>query len=100
MTTEENKKQDVQNSYRWVVLTVFTLVAGLSQLLWLNFAPILTMIQKQYSVSEFMASLLLLVFPLIYVFLSIPAGILIDKKGYRYCIGLGAAIMAVFSCVR
>jgi predicted MFS family arabinose efflux permease len=102
---EEDKKEDKpetvrSSSYRWVVLTVFTMVAGLSQLLWLNFAPLLSMIQKQYNVSEFMASLLLLVFPLIYVFLSVPAGILTDKKGYRYSIGLGAIIMAVFSCVR
>src|SRR5437868_9905169 len=100
MAIEEKKEQVQSNSYRWVVLTVFTLVAGLSQLLWLNFAPLISMIQKQYNVSEFMASLLLLVFPLIYVILSVPAGILIDKKGYLYSIGLGGVIMAAFSCVR
>ena len=66
MAIEDKKEHVPGNSYRWVVLTVFTLVAGLSQLLWLNFAPLLLMIQKQYNVSEFMASLLLLVFPLIY----------------------------------
>ena len=45
------KQDKIQNnSYRWVVLILFTVVAGLSQLLWLNFAPILTMIQKQYNV--------------------------------------------------
>jgi predicted MFS family arabinose efflux permease len=100
MAAEEKQGQVLNSSYRWVVLLVFTLVAGLSQLLWLNFAPLISMVQKQYSVSEFMASLLLLVFPLIYVFLSVPAGILIDKKGYIYSVGLGAVIMAVFSCVR
>lgn len=88
------------NPYRWVVLGVFTLVAGLSQLLWLNFAPLLSQVQQRYQVSEFMASLLLLVFPLIYVFLSVPAGVLIDKKGYKYAIGLGSMLMAVFALLR
>jgi MFS family permease len=86
--------------YRWIVLTLFLLVAGISQLLWLNFAPLITFLETQYQVSESTASLLLLVFPLIYVLLSIPAGILTDKKGYKYAVGLGAIIMAVFSCFR
>ena len=40
-------------------------------------------------------SLLLLVFPLTYVLLSAHSGALIDRKGYRYSIGLGAILMAV-----
>ncbi|HEY9839044.1 MAG: MFS transporter [Candidatus Sericytochromatia bacterium] len=100
MATTGNPEMRLHSPYRWVVLAVFTVVAGLSQLLWLNFAPLLSMVQKQYGVSEFMASLLLLVFPLIYVFLSVPAGILIDKKGYRYSIGLGAVLMALFATLR
>ncbi|MEZ0372273.1 MAG: MFS transporter, partial [Candidatus Sericytochromatia bacterium] len=74
MASADNPELRHHSPYRWVVLAVFTVVAGLSQLLWLNFAPLLSMVQKQYGVSEFMASLLLLVFPLIYVFLSVPAG--------------------------
>src|SRR5580704_4444011 len=85
---------------RWVVLAIYAWVAGLSQMLWLNFAPILSYIQKQYGVSENTASLLLLVFPLTYILLSIHAGTLTDKKGYKYAIGLGTVLMAVFSCLR
>lgn len=88
------------NPYRWVVLGVFLLVAGISQLLWLNFAPILSQIQARFGVSESLAGVLLLVFPLIYVFLSVPAGALTDRKGYRYSVGLGAVLMAAFSCLR
>jgi cyanate permease len=86
--------------YRWVVLAIYAWVAGLSQLLWLNFAPILSFIQKRHAIPESTASLLLMVFPLTYVLLSIHAGALIDRKGYRYAIGLGAILMAVFSCLR
>lgn len=89
-----------QGAYRWVVLAVFMLVAGLSQALWLNYAPLLTLVQSKYGVSEGLAGVLLLVFPLIYVLLSVPAGQLTDRKGYRFSVGLGATLMAGFSCLR
>lgn len=88
------------SAYRWVVLGVFMLVAGLSQMLWLNYAPLLTLVQAKYGVSEGVAGVLLLVFPLIYVLLSIPAGQLTDRKGYKFSVGLGAILMAGFSCLR
>jgi predicted MFS family arabinose efflux permease len=85
---------------RWAVLFAYTLVVGMSQLLWLNFAPILTEIQRRYGVSELMASLLVLVFPLLYVVFSIPAGALTDRRGYRFAVGVGAIGMALAACVR
>ncbi len=88
------------SGYRWVVLVLFMLVAGLSQALWLNFAPLLTTVQTKYGVSEGLASVLLLVFPLVYVLLSVPAGLLTDRKGYRFSVGLGAALMAGCSLLR
>jgi predicted MFS family arabinose efflux permease len=51
-------------------------------------------------VSELVASLLVLVFPLLYVVLSIPAGTLTDRRGYRYAVGAGAIGMALAACVR
>jgi predicted MFS family arabinose efflux permease len=76
------------------------LVAGLSQALWLNFAPLISMIQTKYGVGEGLASSLLLVFPLVYVLLSVTAGQLTDRKGYKYAVGVGAVVMAAFSCLR
>ena len=75
-------------------------VAAMSQMLWLNFAPLISFLQDTYKVDEFTAGSLLLSFPLLYVFLSIHSGTLIDKKGYKYVIALGSIISAVFSCVR
>jgi predicted MFS family arabinose efflux permease len=85
---------------RWAVLFAYTLVVGVSQMLWLNFGPLLTLVQQRYGVSELTASLLLLVFPLLYVVFSIPAGALTDRRGYRFAAGVGALVMALFSCVR
>src|SRR5262249_9079327 len=45
---------------RWGVLFAYTLVVGISQMLWLNFAPLLSLIQARYGVSELWASLLVL----------------------------------------
>lgn len=86
--------------YRWVVLMAFFGVAAMSQMLWLNFAPLVSFIQMKYGVSELEVSSLLLSFPLLYVVLSIHSGTMIDKKGYRYVIVLGSIISAVFACVR
>ncbi len=69
-------------------------------MLWLNFAPLLSLVQHRYGVSELTASLLVLVFPLLYVVFSVPAGALIDRRGYRYGVGIGAVTMTVFACVR
>ena len=55
----------LRRPYRWVVLAVYTLVAGLSQLLWLNFAPLLTTVEQRYGVSELWASTLVMAFPLL-----------------------------------
>ena len=85
---------------KWIVLACFALAAGMSQLLWLNFAPILSQIEALYHIPESQASLLILVFPLIYVLLSVHAGSLTDHKGYRYTLMLGTFLMAIFSCLR
>ncbi|MFI5141158.1 MAG: nitrate/nitrite transporter [Bacteroidia bacterium] len=96
MTTENAYKKP----YRWAVLMAYFGVAAMCQMLWLNFAPLVSFIQNKYGVSELAVSSLLLSFPLLYVLLSIHSGTLIDKKGYRYVIILGSVISAVFACVR
>lgn len=85
---------------RWAVLAVYIVVVGMSQLLWLNFAPILTQIEARYQVGELTASMLILVFPLLYVLLSLPAGRLIDTRGWRPTVGAGATVMAGFTALR
>ncbi len=86
--------------YRWAVLMAYFGVAAMSQMLWLNLAPLVSFIQLKYDVSELMVSSLLLSFPLFYVALSMHSGTMIDRKGYRYVIILGSIISAAFACVR
>jgi len=81
-------------------LLAFTAVAGVSQMLWLNFAPLLALVQQRYGVSELAASTLVLVFPLLYVVLSLPAGARVDRLGYRRVVLEGAALQALCACAR
>lgn len=84
----------------WQVLTVYAAVAGVSQMLWLNFAPLIALLQQRYGVSEFEASLPTLVFPLFYVVLSLHAGAMVDHRGFKFTVGFGSILMAVASLVR
>ncbi len=92
--------------YRWVVLAAFMLVGALTQLMWLNYASITTSTAKLTGIAELMGqsessiTLLAVMFPLIYIPVSIPAGIIIDRKGFRYAVMLGAVLTAGFSFLR
>jgi len=87
--------------YRWVVLAAFMFVAALTQLMWLNYAPILSRTQELMGFSdELPIVILMLMFPLVYIPVSIPAGFIIDRKGFRYAVMIGAFLTAVFSFPR
>ncbi len=86
--------------YRWVVLVVYMLASATSQLLWLNFAAIETFIEKHLGITAMEGGWLALVFPLMAILLSIPFGMLIDRKGIRWGLGTGVIILAVFGCLR
>ena len=86
--------------YRWVILAAYMYVAALTQLYWLNFSSIDTYIEENLHISAFSTGLLALVFPLTYVLLSLPSGMIIDKKGFKYSVGIGAIFTGVFSMIR
>jgi len=86
--------------YRWVVLAVYMYVAALTQLYWLNFAAIDTFIEERFSIPASSVMWFTLVFPLVQVLLSMPAGMVIDKKGFKYGVGIGALFTGIFAMLR
>lgn len=86
--------------YRWVILAVYMYIAALTQLYWLNFTSIDTYVEENLHISAMSTGLLALVFPLVYIILSVPAGFIIDKKGFKYSIGIGVVFTGIFSMLR
>lgn len=88
------------STYGWIVLACFMLVIGVSQIMWLNFAAITSLIATKYSISVYTAGILTISFPFFYVIFSIPSGIIIDKYGYRKTILISTLLMSLFSLIR
>jgi len=87
-------------SYRWVVLVTYMLVAAISQILWLNFATITSVVESVFNVTELDVGLLSTVWPLLFIPLSIPTGMLVDTKGFKLTVTIGAILMALFAVLR
>jgi MFS family permease len=86
--------------YRWVVLAIYMYVSALTQLYWLNFAAIETYIEDLLNITAGDAMWFTLVFPIVQVILTIPAGIIIDKIGFKWGVGIGAIFTGVFAMLR
>ncbi len=86
--------------YRWIILAVFMLVIILNQLLWITFAPVTIDAAKYYGVSDLAIGLLSMVFMIVFIIVSIPASIIIDKLGFRKAVGIGAGLTAIFGLLR
>jgi len=86
--------------FRWLVLISYVLTGVLSQLIWITFASILSLTAQTYNVPEAAVGYLSLVFPLVYIIISIPVGYFIDAYGFRKAVLLGTGFMAVFGLLR
>jgi sugar phosphate permease len=86
--------------YRWIVLLVFMFIAAVTQILWITFAPISSLVALLYAVTELDVALLSLIFMVVYIPVSIPSAYLIDNKGFRYACAVGAFITAIFAVFR
>lgn len=84
---------------QWRVVAAFALVCAATQVLWLNFAGVTTVTAERYGVSESAIGWLAQVFPLLYVVLSIPAGLILDRW-FRTGLAAGAILTAVGAVVR
>ena len=96
----EREEEHTVYGFRWVVLAAFMFVAAVTQLMWLNYAPITSQTQELMGVSEFRVVLLATMFPLVYIPVSIPAGFIIDRKGFRFAVLIGALLTTAFSFLR
>lgn len=84
---------------RWSPVVAFAFVGAATQLVWLNFAGVTTVAAAHYGVSENAIGWLAQVFPLLYVVLAIPAGLVLDRW-FRGGLAAGAALTALGALLR
>ncbi len=83
----------------WWVIAAYALVCAATQILWLTYAAITTESARHYGVSAGAIGWLAEIFPLLYVVLAIPAGILLDRW-FRPALAAGGALVALGGLVR
>ncbi|MFC6160853.1 MFS transporter [Kribbella jiaozuonensis] len=84
---------------QWPAIVGYSLVGAATQLVWLNFAGVTTVAADHYNVSESAIGWLAQVFPLLYVVLAIPCGLLLDRW-FRPALIAGAVLTALGALVR
>ncbi|HEV2782556.1 MAG TPA: MFS transporter [Actinophytocola sp.] len=84
---------------RWSAVAAYALVAAATQLLWLSFAGVSTVAAGHYGVSETAIGWLAQVFPLLYVVLAVPAGLVLDRW-FRGGLLAGAGLTAAGAVLR
>jgi predicted MFS family arabinose efflux permease len=78
----------------WFAVGAYALLAATSQMLWLTFAPITTESAAHFGVSEDTVGWLAEIFPLLYVLLAVPAGILLDRWMRQTLVAAAALMLA------
>jgi MFS family permease len=86
--------------YRWVVLSVFSLISIVIQIHWLTFAPVAREARSFYGVSALQIDLLSLIFMAVFLVVCIPASLIIDKYGLRVGVCFGAVLTGIFGLMK
>lgn len=86
--------------YRWAVLAAFVLMALMTQVLWITFAPVTSAAADFYGASDLEIGLLSMVFMIVYILLFLPAAWVIDTWGFKAAVCIGGALSAVFALTR
>ncbi|WXG43947.1 MAG: MFS transporter [Promethearchaeati archaeon SRVP18_Atabeyarchaeia-1] len=98
--TQSSKEFKVYG-YRWAVLLVFGLVFMMSQLTWLAFSLIPNEVAPVFGITDTSMIIFLTASqPLVFIILSIPVGMLADRKGLRIVAGAGSVIVTIFAALR
>ncbi|MCK5151692.1 MAG: MFS transporter [Candidatus Thorarchaeota archaeon] len=89
-------------SYRWAVLLVFGLAFMIGQMMWLAFSLIRNEVTPVLGLAPGDPGVVLLTAsqPLAFILLSIPVGMLADRKGLVYVAGFGTILQAIFGTLR
>lgn len=94
------KKRENVSPYRWVILITTMPVIVATEMMWLSFSPIASVIAEHYGVSTTMVDMLATSYMLMFIVFCIPASFVIDKFGFRKSLVIGAILTGVFGLTR
>lgn len=83
----------------WFAVAAFAMLAAVTQMLWLTFAPITTEAADHFSVDETTVGYLSIIFPLLYVVMAIPWGLALDRW-FRPALMFGAGLTTLGAIIR
>jgi nitrate/nitrite transporter NarK len=88
--------------YRWAVLLVFGLIFMIGQAMWLTFSLIREEVTPVLGLAPGDPTIVLLTAsqPLAFIILSLPVGVLADRKGLIVVAGFGAILQTLFGALR
>ena len=92
-------RAEAGRSTGWWVVIAYASVCASTQVLWLTYAAITTETAKHYGVSVSAVGWLAQIFPLMYVVLALPAGVLLDRW-FRPALAASGGLVAVGGLVR
>lgn len=86
--------------YRWAVLGAYMGTSIVAQMLWLTFSSLPSCSNAVFCPSTANLALLSATFPLAYIVISLPVGHLVDARGFRVSVLVGAGLLAVSGVLR
>lgn len=86
--------------YRWVVLFATVPVVIATEMMWLTFSPIASIVEEAYGVSNFAVNMLATSYMIMFIVCCIPASYVIDRFGFRVSLMIGGILTGIFGFTR
>ena len=86
--------------YRWIILTIYSLITVTIQIQWLTFASVSDAAQEFYQTSALHIDFLSIIYMLVFIVMSIPASYIIDTYGLKRGLVIGAILSGTFGILK
>ena len=93
-------KRENVSPYRWVILIAAIPIIISTEMVWLTFSPIASVIAEHYGVSGFAVDMLATSYMIMFIIFCFPAAYVIDRFGFRRSLVIGALLTGIFCLTR
>jgi FLVCR family feline leukemia virus subgroup C receptor-related protein len=86
--------------FRYIIVLLFSLPSFINGMCWVVLSPISTNIQSAYEVSDTLVTLVPMLYMVMYIFVNFPSNWILDTKGIRKGVIIGAVMTALGAGIR